>query len=95
VAGLALTLLLAIEQSHRGSADSKGLFLEALFEVYSALGTVGLSTGLTAKLGAAGKCVLMLLMFFGRLGPITVFIAMSQAGRDRPLQYPQEEPLIG
>jgi trk system potassium uptake protein TrkH len=95
IAGLGLTLLLAIEQSHRGEGDDKGLFLPALFEVYSALGTVGLSTGLTPQLSNAGKMVIMLLMFVGRLGPITAFVALSRTGADRPIEYPQEEPLIG
>jgi trk system potassium uptake protein TrkH len=95
VGGAGLTLLLAIEQSHRAASDDKGLFLPALFEVYSALGTVGLSTGLTPNLSELGKIVIMLLMFIGRLGPITAFVALSHAATDRPIEHPQEEPLIG
>jgi len=95
VAALGLTALLAIEQSHRGETDPKGLFLEGLFEVYSALGTVGLSTGLTPRLTDLGKLVIMALMLVGRLGPITAFAALSRTGRDHPLEHPQEEPLIG
>jgi len=95
VAGVGLTILLALEQSSRSSAESKGVFLEAIFEVFSALGTVGLSTGLTPRLGDTGKIVIMLLMYIGRLGPIAATLALSQTGRDRPIEYPQEEPLIG
>ncbi len=96
VGGAGLTLLLSIEQSsYRGENEYRGLFLEALFEVYSALGTVGLSTGLTPLLSPLGKIVIMLLMFVGRLGPITAFAALAGVGRDRPIEHPQEEPLIG
>ncbi|WP_241974738.1 MULTISPECIES: TrkH family potassium uptake protein [Cryobacterium] len=66
-----------------------------LFEVISAFGTVGLSTGITAGLPEAGKIILMLLMFIGRLGPIT--FASALALRERPTTYelPKERPIIG
>lgn len=47
-------------------------FLQLLFEVVSAFGTVGLSTGITPQLGAYGKMILILTMFIGRLGPLTI-----------------------
>ena len=47
-----------------------------LFESVSAFGTVGLSTGITAQLPPAGQAVLVLLMFAGRLGPITLAAAL-------------------
>lgn len=92
-AGVGLTLLLAIEQSSAGG--EKGRFIEAFFEVHSALGTVGLSTGLTSQLSGPGKMVIMLLMFLGRVGPISAFVALSAAERGKAIEYPQEEPLIG
>jgi trk system potassium uptake protein TrkH len=92
-AGAGLTLLLAIE--HSSSVREKGQFIEAFFEVHSALGTVGLSTGLTPRLSEPGKVVIMLLMFLGRVGPISAFVALSAAERGKPIEYPQEEPLIG
>ncbi len=46
--------------------------LDALFEVTSAFGTVGLSTGITASLGVAGKILSILIMYIGRLGPLTI-----------------------
>ncbi len=66
-----------------------------LFEVISAFGTVGLSTGITAGLPEPGKIILMLLMFIGRLGPIT--FASALALRERPTTYelPKERPIIG
>jgi trk system potassium uptake protein TrkH len=63
--------------------------------VFSALGTVGLSTGLTPQLSPAGKVVIILLMFLGRLGPISVFFALSRGERNSHAVYPDETPLIG
>jgi Trk-type K+ transport system membrane component len=76
-------------------ADRPRWFLEALFECISALGTVGLSTGITASLSDAGKLVLVGLMLVGRLGPITAAVALSRQRRGRQLEYPEEEPLVG
>ncbi len=66
-----------------------------LFEVVSAFGTVGMSTGITADLPPAGQLILVMLMFIGRLGPIT--FASSIALRERRITYefPQERPIIG
>lgn len=66
-----------------------------LFEVVSAFATVGLSTGITAAMPPAGQLVLVLLMFVGRLGPVTLGAALAL--RERPLLYefPKERPLIG
>ncbi|MEO0531425.1 MAG: potassium transporter TrkG [Planctomycetota bacterium] len=95
VAGLALTLILVIEQSGFGHGGSQGLFLESLFEVISALGTVGLSTGLTTDLSDTSRVIMVFLMLLGRLGPITTFVALSHGERSEPVEYPNEEPLVG
>ncbi|MFN4259844.1 MAG: TrkH family potassium uptake protein [Gemmataceae bacterium] len=70
-------------------------FLDAAFEVVSALGTVGLSLGITPTLSDGSKLFLMLLMFAGRLGPISVLLAVSRGERDAKLQYAKQEVLIG
>jgi trk system potassium uptake protein TrkH len=95
VATIALTVLLAFEQSQQPHIESKGLFLDAAFEVISALGTVGLSTGLTGGLNNAGRVIIMLLMFIGRLGPITVFAALSRSEQREAVEFSNEEPLVG
>ncbi|TWT88322.1 Ktr system potassium uptake protein B [Pseudobythopirellula maris] len=95
VAGLALTTILVIEQSGAGHLSSKGLFLEALFEIISALGTVGLSTGLTNTLSDVSLLIVVVLMLLGRLGPISTFAALSYGQRSEPIEYPNEEPLVG
>lgn len=70
-------------------------FEAVLFEVVSAFGTVGLSTGITADLPASGELVLILLMFVGRLGPITLVSALALRERTRRYQLPEERPVIG
>ncbi len=95
VAVVALTVLLVLEQSEAPHAESQGLFMDAMFEVVSALGTVGLSTGVTTYLTDIGRIVIIVLMFMGRLGPISVFAALSRGERNEPFEYAEEEPLIG
>lgn len=67
------------------------------FEAVSALGTVGLSMDFTASLTAIGKLIIIVLMFFGRVGPITIAIAMAgRARKDRKItNYPEKRVMIG
>jgi trk system potassium uptake protein TrkH len=68
---------------------------EVLFEVVSAFGTVGLSTGVTPTLSVAGKLSLVLIMLTGRIGPLTLALALAQR-REKPLyDYPEERVIIG
>lgn len=66
-----------------------------LFEVISAFSTVGLTTGITADLPTSGQTLLIVLMFLGRLGTITLVSALAL--RARPILYrlPEERPIIG
>ncbi|GAB5349799.1 Ktr system potassium uptake protein B [Alteriqipengyuania sp. 357] len=68
---------------------------DILFETISAFSTVGLSTGITAKLPPTALLVLIMLMFVGRVGTITVATALALGGRERPYRYPQENPIVG
>ncbi|MGW9631317.1 TrkH family potassium uptake protein [Agromyces sp. NPDC055520] len=73
-----------------------GLDLDrVLFEAVSAFGTVGLSTGITADLPDAAKVVLVLLMFLGRLGPLTLGSAIALRERRVLYEFPKERPAIG
>ena len=68
-------------------------FEQIVFEVVSAFATVGLSTGITTEVGTGSKVVLMVMMFVGRLGPITV--ATSLKKRESRLRYVEERIFIG
>ena len=68
---------------------------QILFEVVSAVGTTGLTTGITAALPEWAKVLLSLLMLFGRLGPIVVATSLAMRKTRRHFEYPRERPLIG
>ncbi|WP_349239929.1 potassium transporter TrkG [Streptomyces sp. CC219B] len=70
-------------------------FESVLFEVVSAFGTVGLSTGITADLPAASQLIVIALMFIGRLGPVTLVSALALRERTRRYELPEERPVIG
>ncbi|HHN74772.1 MAG TPA: hypothetical protein ENK10_06035 [Acidobacteria bacterium] len=92
VAGLGLQIAEVGLVAHRAATDH---YLDHLFEIVSALGTVGLSTGLTATLSTAGKLVLIVLMFVGRLGPLVVGASLIGQRHPAPREYPAERILIG
>jgi len=71
------------------------MFVEILFEVISAFGTVGLSMGITGKLSVFGKLVISLIMFLGRVGSLTVVVALAKAKPKMDIRYPEETVLIG
>ncbi|OZF39309.1 ATPase [Rhodococcus sp. 14-2483-1-1] len=66
-----------------------------LFEVVSAFATVGLSTGITAQLPGWGQVVLIILMYLGRIGSITLVSALAARDRGRRYTLPTERPFIG
>ena len=75
---------------------SDGLaLLPALFEITSAFGTTGLSLDVTPKLSPFGKVFVAVIMFLGRVGPITFIVAMTARQRPMPYKYPQEDIAIG
>lgn len=65
------------------------------FETVSAFATVGLSLGVTPELSVIGKCVIMLLMFIGRLGPLTIAFALTSDLKQSKIRLPEEKILIG
>jgi trk system potassium uptake protein TrkH len=71
-------------------------FSPALFEVVSAFSTTGLSLGVTGQLNTAGRLLIIAMMFWGRLGAITIMLALLKRGtRERLKQYPEETVLVG
>ena len=69
--------------------------LAALFETASAIGTVGLTLGLTPELGAASRLILIFLMYFGRVGGLTLIYAVLPESAAVPAQMPQERITVG
>jgi trk system potassium uptake protein TrkH len=69
--------------------------LPLLFEVVSALGTVGVSLGATALLDDVGKVIVMGCMFAGRVGPITLFLLLLETRAERRWRLPTEEVPVG
>ena len=70
-------------------------FDQVLFEVISAFATVGLSTGITADIPAAGQVLLVLLMYIGRIGPLTLASGLALRERARRHQLPEERTIVG
>ncbi len=68
---------------------------DLMFEVISALGTVGLSANLTPLLPVPSQLVVIFLMLIGRVGPITLFAALVLRAHDRLYRHPEERPIIG
>lgn len=68
---------------------------ELLFETVSAFGTVGLSLGITAQLSLGSKIVIIATMFIGRIGPLTLMIALSKRESKAVFNYPEENIMIG
>jgi trk system potassium uptake protein TrkH len=66
-----------------------------MFEVFSALGTVGLSTGITSQLELLPKIIIILLMYAGRVGSVTVFMAVTDFRNLGATRFPEEELIIG
>jgi trk system potassium uptake protein len=72
----------------------KAPFLMILFEVISAFGTVGLSMGLTGDLSVIGKIVIIIVMFVGKLGPLTLAFSLAKPEKAK-IRYPNEDILTG
>jgi Trk-type K+ transport system membrane component len=68
---------------------------QVLFEVVSAFGTAGLSTGITSNVGPAGHLLLTVLMFIGRIGPLTLGSALALHMRARHYELPEERVIVG
>jgi trk system potassium uptake protein TrkH len=87
--------LLVTESGNPSHPGDRGLFLSVLFEAASAFGTVGLSTGLTPHLTAIGKTLVALLMFTGRIGPLTIALMVGTRGVPPKFRYAEEAVMVG
>jgi trk system potassium uptake protein TrkH len=77
------------------TAQSGFSLSRTLFEAFSAFGTAGLSTGITAQLPLPAQNILILLMFLGRTGPVTLATALALREHEPRYRYPEERPIIG
>lgn len=88
---ISATLTLAITQPF-----PEGYGLDALLmEVFSCFGTVGLSMGLTSHFNSLGKLILMILMFVGRVGAVTVIWSFKRIDKESHIHYPEGNILVG
>lgn len=70
-------------------------FLDLMYETVSAFGTVGMSTGVTSELNTAGKIIIMIMMFFGRIGVMSIAIALTEKLKSDNIEYPEEKVMVG
>jgi trk system potassium uptake protein TrkH len=70
-------------------------YLPLIFETVSAFGTVGLSMGITPDLTALGKLIITLMMYLGRIGPLTMGLALAQNITRGKISYPDARVMIG
>jgi trk system potassium uptake protein TrkH len=75
--------------------ESRHHFVEYLFDTVSAFGTVGLSMGVTPKLNDIQKLALVLMMFVGRVGPLTLAFSLSRSTEKSRLTYAEEPVMVG
>ncbi|PAY12551.1 TrkH family potassium uptake protein [Bacillus sp. 7705b] len=69
-------------------------FIQVVFETFSAFGTVGLTMGLTPELTTAGKCIIIAIMFIGRIGPLTFVFSFAKTEKSN-IRYPDGEVFTG
>ncbi|MFC1624421.1 TrkH family potassium uptake protein [Candidatus Omnitrophota bacterium] len=99
IAGLAViwivvfTMLLSFVEGKKETMPN--YFLRILFEVTSAFSTVGLSTGITPILSSFGKVLIMITMFVGRVGPLTLALALTTKEQKIFYKYPDERVTVG
>ena len=88
-----VTVSLSTAEHHVGHRETG--MIDLMFESMSALATVGVSTGITPALTAAGKFILCVAMFVGRLGPLTAVYALQRHQRPERYRFPEEAVRIG
>ncbi|WP_353682094.1 TrkH family potassium uptake protein [Tepidanaerobacter sp. EBM-49] len=90
-----IALLLIFTSSFILTMTENTDFMSILFETTSAFGTVGLSLGLTPNLTDIGKVVIILTMFAGRVGPLTLAMALGGRTNKAMIRFPEERVLVG
>jgi trk system potassium uptake protein TrkH len=89
------SVLLIFGEGKLPQTESRHFFVEYLFDTVSAFGTVGLSMGITPKLNDLQKYALILMMFVGRVGPLTLAFSLSRSTGGKGLTYAEEGVMVG
>lgn len=87
--------IIAVELGGMSYEATRGSFLLMFFETVSAFGTVGLSLGATPELSVAGRILVTVLMYIGRVGPLALVAALSRQKLSDVVRYPSEDVGIG
>jgi len=91
-----ISLLLVLTVTFLLTITEKGQdLLTIMYEATSAFGTVGLSLGLTPKLSNIGKVLIIILMFCGRVGPLTIAMALASSKKSALYKFPEDRILVG
>jgi len=87
---IVITLILTVTEG----ADN---LIDLMFESVSAMATVGLSLGITSKLTLMGRLMIIIAMFIGRLGPVTIVLALAnrQKNKKNVIRYPEGRVSVG
>ena len=96
IVAISLTLL-AFDVLLLSLTEQGAQLIEIIYESTSAFGTVGLSLGFTPRLSSIGKVIIILTMYAGRVGPLTLAIAFAhrQLKNDAGIKYPEDKVLVG
>jgi trk system potassium uptake protein TrkH len=89
------SVLLITGRGNLPITESRHFFVEYLFDTVSAFGTVGLSMGITPKLNDIQKYALIIMMFAGRVGPLTLAFSLSRGTGQRRITYAEEGVMVG
>lgn len=95
---IVISLAIVIIVTMTLTLTESGSFMELFFEAVSAFATVGLSIGATSTLTTVGKLIISMAMFIGRLGPITIAVAITIRSNKKPqtsVKYPEEKIMVG
>lgn len=97
LAVIAMTLVVVVTMVLSITEHESIPFEFLLYEAVAAFSTVGLSLGVTAKLTTLGKIIIALTMFAGRVGPLTIILALAKRKSSKPgnIKYPEDKILIG
>lgn len=89
------TIILVILEKNQAFGGEQGYPIRIFFETVSAFGTVGLSTGVTSQLSTFGRLLTTLMMFAGRIGPLTLALAIGRIKPPPSYKYPEGRITVG